>query len=156
MIDAVGDYYRHTNANSGGAFTTSERSDAMAEETHAAVADFLGAGDPEEIKVGYNMTTRTLHVGRSIGATLGPGDEIVVTTLDHEANVSTWEAMAADRGVTVRKVDVHLDDLTLDLEDLESKLNERTKLVAIGYASNAVGTVNPVPRSSPGRTKSGR
>ena len=144
VVDAVGDYYRHTNANSGGAFTTSERSDAMAEETHAAVADFLGAGDPAEIKVGYNMTTLTLHLGRSIGATLAPGDEVVVTTLDHEANVSTWEAMAADRGVTVRKVDVRLDDLTLDLEDLESKLNERTKLVAIGYASNAVGTVNPV------------
>lgn len=144
VIDAVGDYYRYTNANSGGAFTTSQRSDAMAEETHAAVADLLGAADPDEIKIGYNMTTLTLHVGRSIGATLGPGDEIVVTTLDHEANVSTWEAMAADRGVTVRTVDVRLDDLTLDLEDLESKLSERTKLVAVGYASNAVGTINPV------------
>jgi len=108
------------------------------------VADFLGAASPDEIKFGYNMSTLTLHIGRSIGATLAPGDEIVVTTLDHEANVSTWEAMAADRGVTVRKVDVNLDDMTLDLVDLESKLNERTKLVAVGYASNAVGTVNPV------------
>jgi cysteine desulfurase family protein (TIGR01976 family) len=144
VIDAVSAYYTDSNANSGGAFTTSELSDAMADEAHAAVADFLGAGSPDEIKFGYNMSTLTLHLGRSIGSTLGPGDEIVVTTLDHEANVSTWEAMAADRGVTVRKVDIRDDDVTLDLEDLESKLNERTKLVAVGYASNAVGTVNPV------------
>lgn len=144
VIDAVTGYYCDANANSGGAFTTSRLSDAIADEAHAAVADFLGASSPEEIKFGYNMTTLTLHIGRSIGATLGPGDEIVVTTLDHEANVSTWEAMAADRGVTVRKVDIRLDDVTLDLEDLESKLNARTKLVAIGYASNAVGTINPV------------
>jgi cysteine desulfurase family protein (TIGR01976 family) len=144
VIDAVSDYYANRNANSGGAFITSELSDAMADEAHAAVADFLGAASPDEIKFGYNMSTLTLHLGRSIGATLKPGDEIVVTTLDHEANVSTWEAMAADRGVTVRKVDINLDDVTLDLEDLESKLNANTKLVAVGYASNAVGTVNPV------------
>ena len=144
VIDAVTDYLAHTNANSGGAFTTSELTDAMADEAHAAVADFLGAASPDEIKFGYNMSTLTLHIGRSIGATLGPGDEVVVTTLDHEANVSTWEAMAADRGVTVQKVDIRPDDVTLDLEDLESKLSPRTKLVAVGYASNAVGTINPV------------
>jgi cysteine desulfurase family protein (TIGR01976 family) len=90
------------------------------------------------------MSTLTLHIGRSIGATLGPGDEIVVTTLDHEANVSTWRAMAQDRGVTVHTVDIRADDVTLDLEDLESKLTPRTKLIAVGYASNAVGTINPV------------
>jgi len=144
VADAVAGYLTNTNANSGGAFTTSELSDAIADEAHAAVADFLGAASPDEIKFGYNMSTLTLHIGRSIGATLGPGDEIVVTTLDHEANVSTWEAMARDRGVTVHKVDVRLDDLTLDLEDLESKLSNRTRLVAVGYASNAVGTINPV------------
>ena len=144
VIDAVSDYYTNTNANADGAFPTSEASDAMVDEAHAAVADFLGAGSPEEIKFGYNMSTLTLHLGRSIGATLQPGDEIVVTTLDHEANVSTWEAMAADRGVIIRKVDIREDDLTLDLEDLESKLNAKTKLVAVGYASNAVGTINPV------------
>ena len=144
VIDAVTRYYVDTNANSGGAFVTSELNDAMSEEAHAAVADFLGAASPDEIKFGYNMSTLTLHIGRSIGATLKPGDEIVVTTLDHEANVSTWEAMAADRGVTVRKVDIREDDVTLDLEDLESKLNGRTKLVAVGLASNAVGTINPV------------
>jgi cysteine desulfurase family protein (TIGR01976 family) len=144
VIDAVTDYYTNRNANAGGAFITSELNDAMTDEAHAAVADFLGAASPEEIKFGYNMSTLTLHIGRSIGATLKPGDEIVVTTLDHEANVSTWEAMAADRGVTVRKVDIREDDVTLDLEDLESKLNSHTKLVAVGLASNAVGTINPV------------
>ena len=144
VIDAVAGYYREMNANSGGAFTTSELTDAMADEAHAAVADFLGAASPDEIKFGYNMSTLTLHIGRSIGATLKPGDEIVVTTLDHEANVSTWRAMAADRGVTVKTADIDLTDVTLDLEDLESKLGPRTKLVAVGYASNAVGTINPV------------
>ncbi|HET9083998.1 MAG TPA: cysteine desulfurase-like protein [Candidatus Limnocylindrales bacterium] len=144
VIDAVAGYLSDTNANHGGAFATSEASDAMAEEAHVAIADFLGAASPDEIKFGYNMSTLTLHIGRSIGATLDPGDEIVVTTLDHEANVSTWEAMAADRGVTVRKVDIRMDDVTLDLEDLESKLSGKTKLVAVGYASNAVGTINPV------------
>jgi cysteine desulfurase family protein (TIGR01976 family) len=144
VIDAVVGYYRDTNANSGGAFATSEASDEMTAEAHGAVADFLGAGSPDEIKFGYNMSTLTLHIGRSIGATLQPGDEIVVTTLDHEANVSTWRAMAADRGVTVQTVDIDPSDVTLDLEDLESKLGPRTKLVAVGYASNAVGTINPV------------
>ncbi len=144
VLDAVTDYYTNTNANSGGAFATSELSDAIAEEAHAAVADFLGAASPDEIKFGYNMSTLTLHIGRSIGATLEPGDQIVVTTLDHEANVSTWEAMAAERGVSIRKVEIRADDVTLDLEDLESKLSNRTKLVAVGYASNAVGTINPV------------
>jgi cysteine desulfurase family protein (TIGR01976 family) len=144
VIDAVAGYYRDLNANSGGAFATSEANDAMAAEAHAAVADLLGAGSPDEIKFGANMTTLTLHLGRSIGATLQPGDEIVVTTLDHEANASTWRAMAADCGVTVRTVDIDPNDVTLDVEDLESKLGPRTRLVAVGYASNAVGSINPV------------
>jgi len=144
VIDAVVGYYRDSNANAGGAFSTSLASDAIVDEAHAAVADFLGAESPDETKFGQNMSSLTLHLGRSIGATLGPGDEIVVTTLDHEANVSTWWAMAEDRGVTVHTVDIDPTDVTLDLEDLESKLSSRTKLVAIGYASNAVGTINPV------------
>jgi cysteine desulfurase family protein (TIGR01976 family) len=144
VIDAVAAYYRDTNANAGGAFTTSRLSDAIVDEAHAAVADFLGARSPHEIKFGQNMSSLTLHLGRSIGATLGPGDEIVVTTLDHEANSSTWRAMATDRGVTVRTVDIRPDDVTLDMEDLEAKLSSRTRLVAVGYASNAVGTINPV------------
>ena len=143
VIDAVSDYLTNTNANSGGAFTTSGLSDAMADEAHAAVADFLGAARPAEIKFGYNMSTLTLHIGRCIGATLSPGDEIVVTTLDHEANVSTWEAMAADRGVTVRKVDIRDDDVTLDLDSFHAALSDRTRLVAFTLASNAVGTIPP-------------
>ena len=144
VIDAVVGYFRDSNANTDGGFTTSALSDAIIRETHAAIADFLGAAAPDEIKLGQNMSSLTLHVGRCIGATLGPGDEIIVTTLDHEANVSTWKAMAADRGVTVHQVDIRPDDVTLDLEDLEARLSPRTKLVAVGYASNAVGTVNPV------------
>ena len=118
------------------------------------MADLLGAASPEEIKFGYNMSTLTLHIGRSIGATLGPGDEIVVTTLDHEANVSTWGAMAADRGVTVRKVDIREDDVTLDLEDLESKLNGKTRLVAVGSPATRSGRSIRSARSSSGPTRS--
>ena len=90
------------------------------------------------------MTSLTLHVSRSIGASLEPGDEVVVTTLDHEANVGPWRSMARDRGLTVHAVDIHDEDGTLDLEDLGAKLSSRTKLVAVGYASNAIGTINPV------------
>ena len=144
VIDAVADYYSTSNANADGAFATSERSDAIVADAHAAVADLYHAASPDEIKFGANMTTLTFHLGRSIGATLGPGDELVVTMLDHEANVSPWRAMAADRGVTVHTVDIHPDDCTLDLEGLERVLSSRTKLVAVGLASNAVGTINPV------------
>ena len=143
VIDAISHYLANFNANTGGAFTTSRRTDQMIAAARAAVAEFLNCA-ADEVVFGPNMSTLTFHIGRSIGATLAPGDEIVVTTLDHEANVSTWRAMAADRGVTVHTVDINLDDVTLDLEDLESKLGPRTKLVAVGYASNAVGTVNPV------------
>jgi cysteine desulfurase family protein (TIGR01976 family) len=144
VIDAVGTYYRTSNANDGGAFLTSERSDAIVAEAHAAVADVLGAASAAEIKFGANMTTLTFHVSRSIGATFAPGDEIVVTTLDHEANVSPWRRLADDRGLLVRTVDIHPDDATLDLESLDAALGPRTRLVAVGYASNAVGTINPV------------
>ena len=144
VIDAVAGYYRTMNANSGGSFVTSQASDAMADAAHAAVADFLGAGAPDEVKFGYNMTTLTFHVSRAIAATFAAGDEIVVTTLDHEANVSPWRAVAADRGLVVRTVDIHPEDGTLDLESLDAALGPRTRLVAVGYASNALGTINPV------------
>ncbi len=144
VIEAVTAYYRTSNANSGGAFVTSERSDAIVEATRAAVADLYGAAGPDEIKFGPNMTSLTFHVSRSIGASLAPGDEIIVTTLDHEANIGPWRAIAADRGLTVRTVDIRAEDCTLDLDDLDAKLSARTRLVAFGYASNAVGTVNPV------------
>lgn len=144
VIDAVSGYYRDMNANEGGAFVTSRRSDAMHAEAHAAAADLLGAASPDEIVFGANMTTITFHLSRSIGATLSRGDEIVVTTLDHEANVSPWHAIAADRGLVVRTVDVRDADGTLDLDDLDRTLGPRTRLVAVGYASNALGTINPV------------
>lgn len=144
VVDAVVDYYRTANANSGGAFPTSERSDALVADARAAVADFLGAPTPETIKFGANMTTLTFHVSRSIAASLRPGDEVVVTVLDHEANVSPWRLAAADRGLVVRTVDIHPEDGTLDLEALDDVLGERTRVVAVGYASNAIGTVNPV------------
>src|SRR5476651_2621887 len=138
VIDAVVDYYASSNANDGGAFLTSERSDAVVHAARAALADFVGAASPDEIKFGQNMTSLTFHISRSIGATLQPGDEILVTTLDHEANVGPWRAIAADRGLTVRTVDIRPDDVTLDLADLERQLTPRTRLAAVGYASNAV------------------
>jgi cysteine desulfurase family protein (TIGR01976 family) len=144
VIDAVAGYYRTMNANHGGAFVTSRASDAMAVAAHAAVAEFLGAAAPDEVKFGANMTSLTFHVSRSIAATFAEGDEIVVTTLDHEANVAPWRAIAADRGLVVRTVDIHPEDGTLDLESLDAALGRRTRLVAFGYASNALGTINPV------------
>ncbi len=144
VIAAVGDYYRTANANHGGAFATSEASDALVHDARVAAADLLGAGDPAEIKFGANMTTLTFHVSRSIGAALAPGDEVVVTALDHQANIDPWLAMAADRELTVRVVDIRPDDVTLSLESLDAVLTPRTRLVAFGWASNAVGTINPV------------
>ena len=144
VIEAVAGYYRDMNANDGGAFTTSHLSSAMAHEAHVAVADLYNAASPEEIKLGANMTTLTFHVGRSIGAMLVPGDEVVVTTLDHDANVSPWRLMAADRGLIVRTVDIRTQDGTLDLGSFDAALSSRTRLVAVAYASNALGTINPV------------
>jgi len=144
VIDAVSSYYRTSNANHGGPFLTSRRSDVTAHEAHRAMADLLGAADPVEIKFGANMTSLTFHVSRSIGATMAPGDEIVVTTLDHEGNVGPWKAIAADRGLVFRTLDIHEADCTLALDQLDGLLNERTRLVAVGWASNAVGTINPV------------
>lgn len=143
VIDAVTRYYTEMNSNCDGAFLSSQRSDAMLAEAHAALADFLNARSPEEIKFSQNMTTHTFNLSRAIGQTLGPGDELVVTVLDHEANVSPWLALE-ERGVKVQRVDIHPEDCTLDMADLEAKLNEHTKAVAVGYASNAVGTVNDV------------
>jgi cysteine desulfurase family protein (TIGR01976 family) len=108
------------------------------------MADMLGAASADEIKFGNNMTSLTFHVSRSIGATMEPGDEIVVTILDHEGNVGPWKAIAADRGLVIRTVDIRDEDVTLDLASLDAVLGPRTKLVAVGYASNAVGTINPV------------
>jgi cysteine desulfurase family protein (TIGR01976 family) len=143
VIEAVADYYRRSNANHGGAFETSRRSDAIVEEAHAAVADLLGV-DSDEVAFGPNMTTLTFHLSRSIAASFKPGDEIVVSGLDHQANVDPWIAAARDHELIVRTWEPRLDDCTLRLDDLEPLLGHRTRLVAVGWASNAVGTINPI------------
>ncbi len=143
VIDAVSRYYRESNANHGGAFETSRRSDEIVEAAHQAIADLLGV-DSDEIAFGPNMTTLTFHVSRSIGAALRPGDEIIVTGLDHQANVDPWLAMARDRELVVRTWEPHLDECTLRLTDLQALISPRTRLIALGWASNAVGTINPV------------
>jgi cysteine desulfurase family protein (TIGR01976 family) len=144
VIDAVARYYRESNANADGAFLTSRRSDAIIAEAHTAMVDMLGAADAGEIKFGPNMTTLTFHISRSITAGMTPGDEIIVTGLDHHGNVDPWLGAARDRGLTVRTWEPRLEDCTLDLADLDELLGRRTKLIAIGWASNAVGTINPV------------
>jgi len=142
VIDAISGYLGRDNANTGGAYATSRNTDAMLAEARAAMADFLNCG-ADEIVFGPNMTTLTYMMSRAIGRELGPGDEILVTRLDHDANVTPWLALE-EKGVTIRWAEIHEEDCTLDLDDLASKIHQKTKLVAVGYASNAVGTINPV------------
>jgi len=143
VIEAISSYLSHNNANTGGAYATSRNTDTMIARARGAMADFLNCG-ADEVAFGPNMTTLTFAISRAIGRELKPGDEILVTRLDHDANVSPWVAMAEDRGLTVRWAEIHDENCTLDISDLASKINENTKLVAVGYASNAVGTINPV------------
>jgi cysteine desulfurase family protein (TIGR01976 family) len=148
VIDAISEYLRRDNANSGGAYPTSRRTDATIAAARDAMADFFHCA-ADEVVFGLNMTSLTYAFSRSFAREIGGrefthGDEILVTRLDHDANVSPWLQMAEDRGVTVRWAEIHDEDCTLDMRDLASKINERTKLVAVGYASNAVGTINPV------------
>src|SRR5512143_4002058 len=140
-IDRMTRYLGSTNANHGGAFKTSRDSDAIVHETRSALADFLNACRPEEISFGQNMTSLTLHISRSLARGLNPGDEIVVTRLDHDANISPWLLIAQDRGCTVRWVDIHPEDGTLDMDSLAAALEKQPRIVAVGYASNALGTV---------------
>jgi len=142
VIDAISDYLKNSNANTCGAYATSRRTDAVIAGARAAMAD-LFACDPDEVVFGPNMTTLTFALSRSLGRELGPGDEILLTHLDHDANVSPWRALE-ERGVTIRFVDVNQEDCTLNMADLAQKLNSRTRVVAVGYASNAVGTINDV------------
>jgi cysteine desulfurase family protein (TIGR01976 family) len=142
VILAISDYLQHSNANTCGAYATSRRTDAVIAGARAAMADFLGC-EGDEIVFGPNMTTLTFALSRSIGRELGPGDEIVVTHLDHDANVSTWRSLE-ERGVTVRFADIQENDCTLDMQHLARQITAKTKLVAVGYASNAVGTINDV------------
>ncbi len=145
-LDRMQEYLVEMNANHGGAFGTSRASDARVGQARAAMADFVHASRPEEIVFGANMTTLTFHISRSLGRTFKPGDTIVVTHLDHDGNISPWLQMAQDRGLRVRWVDFHPEDGTLDLEDMQAALAEGPKLVAIGYASNGLGTINPVKK----------
>jgi len=142
VMHAIQSYLMSANANTSGAFLTSRRTDEMIAVTRAAMADFFHC-EHDEVVFGQNMTTITFSIARSIGRELSAGDEIVLTTLDHDANFSPWKALE-EKGVIIRQVDIREEDCTLDLDDLKNKLSSKTKLVAVGYASNAVGTINPV------------
>jgi len=142
VAEAVSRYMLECNANHGGVFATSRASDALLHEAHAAVADLLGADDPDTVIFGPNMTTLTFALSRSLSRTWKRGDEIIVTRLDHDANVTPWVLAARDAGAVVHHVGIK-PDCTLNLTELQGRLSERTRLVALGCASNAVGTVNP-------------
>src|ERR1700704_2604852 len=142
VMDAIQKYLLHDNANTCGAFATSRRTDAMIAGARHALADFFNCS-ADEVSFGQNMTTITFALSRAIGRELKAGDEVVVTTLDHDANVAPWRALE-EKGVVIRQVDIRQEDCTLDLEDLQRKITAKTKVVAVGYASNIVGTINPV------------
>ncbi len=141
-IDAISNYYKRSNANSHGAFLTAQETDVILETTRSTVADFLGAEGGHTISFGQNMTTLNFSLSRAIGRSLQVGDEIVITQLDHESNRGPWLALRA-QGIKVREV-LLKEDGTLDYEDFGNKINERTRLVAMGWASNIFGTINEV------------
>ena len=145
-LDRITKYLIENNANHEGAFATSIASDAVLDEAHRAMADFYNASSPEEIVFGNNMTTLTLHLSRSISREWQEGDEIVLTRLDHDANVTPWVLAAQDKGVKINWVDFDVEDGTLKLDDMQKALERKPKLVAVGYASNSLGTLNPVQK----------
>jgi cysteine desulfurase family protein (TIGR01976 family) len=145
-LDRINRYLIESNANHEGAFPTSIASDAVLDEAHRAMADFYNAASQEEIVFGNNMTTLTLHISRSISREWKEGDEIVVTRLDHDANVTPWVLAAQDRGVKVNWVNFDVEDGTLKLDDLQRALERKPRLLAVGYASNSLGTINPVAK----------
>jgi cysteine desulfurase family protein (TIGR01976 family) len=144
VIDAIAGYLRESNANLGGAFAASRRSDELVARAHETAARFLGCR-PEETIFGQNMTTLNFALTRALGRTLASGDEILVTRLDHDGNVAPWLELAEDVGLHVGFVEIH-EDTTLDLDDLEARLTERTRVVAFPLASNALGTMPDVAR----------
>ena len=146
VIDAVAEYFTVMNANSGGVFDTSRRSDEMVSDVRQQMADFLGAENPDEVAFGPNMTTLIFGLSRALAQTFHAGDEIILTRMDHDANVSPWLLIARDHNLTVRWVDINPADCTLDLDSLQAAVSSRTRLIATVHASNAVGTVNPVHR----------
>ncbi|NDJ34839.1 MAG: cysteine desulfurase-like protein [Chloroflexi bacterium] len=146
VIDAMVAYLATSNSNKGGAFTTSRRTDATVKGARHAMMDMLNASRPEEIVIGPNMTTLTFHIARSIGQTLNPGDELVVTRMDHDANVAPWLLLARDHNLPVRMVDFNPETGRLNYTQLEAMVNRNTKVIACVYASNALGTINDMPR----------
>ncbi|HXI22164.1 MAG TPA: cysteine desulfurase-like protein [Gemmatimonadales bacterium] len=147
VVDAMADYLLHHNANTHWAYPTSRETDAALADARAALADYLGAR-PEEISFGANMTTLTFHLARALGRGWGPGDEVIITELDHHANVAPWQAVARERGITLRVVPFDPATGELDWPALEAAFTPRTRLLAIGAASNALGTVTDVPRAA--------
>ena len=145
VIEAISGYLRHSNANQGGAFVTSIESDRVIDAAHSAAADLVGAR-PAEIAFGPNMTTLNFLLTHAYGRTLRQGDEIVVTQLDHEGNVSPWRLLAEDRGLTVHTVGIHAEDGSIRMDELEGLLSTRTRVVAFPLASNALGTVPAAAR----------
>ncbi|MET0623758.1 MAG: cysteine desulfurase-like protein [Pyrinomonadaceae bacterium] len=146
VVEAMSDYLYHHNANTHWAYPTSAETDVLLERSRGALADFLGAAH-DEIVFGANATTLAFHVSRTLGRTFDAGDEVVVTELDHHANVAPWQALERERGVKVHVVRMKTETGALDWEDFESKVNSRTKLVAVGAASNALGTLTDLARA---------
>ncbi len=144
---AMTDYLFHHNANTHWAYPTSIETDDIIEQSRQALADFLNAS-PHEIAFGQNMSSLTFHLSRALGRQWGAGDEIIVTELDHHANIDPWRALERDRGITIRVVPMDIESGTIDLQDLANLLSQRTKLVAIGAASNALGTISDVKRAA--------
>jgi len=143
-LDRINQYLLECNANHDGMFETSRQSDAVLHAARTATADFLNAARPEEIIFGNNMTTLTLHISRSLARNLNAGDEIVVTRLDHDANISPWLLVAEDKGCHVVWIDFDAEDGALKIDEFAKALERKPKIVALGYASNALGTINPV------------
>lgn len=146
VIDAMMDYLIRDNSNQGGTFVNSMATDRVINESRRAMADFLNARRPEEIVFGQNMTTLTYSLSRALARTWNPGDEIILSRIDHNANIDPWLQAAADRGINVRWLDVDPQDVTLQVEQLADLLSPRTRLVACTYASNAVGSITDVAR----------
>jgi cysteine desulfurase family protein (TIGR01976 family) len=144
VIDRMSECLLQANANLGGYFATSRRADAMVDDAHAAMADLLNAPSPDEIVFGQNMTTLTLHVSRSIGRQFREGDEIILSRMDHDANVTPWVLLARDLGFKVRWLPFNLDSFEFDLSALDDLLNDRTRLVCVGGASNMTGTIHDI------------
>ena len=144
-IDAMTGYLRESNANLGGPFATSVAADRMLGDARGDLAALLGAS-PGEIAFGANMTTLTMHAARALCRDLGPGDEVLLTGLDHDANIAPWLLAAADRGVTVQQAGIDLETCLIDVDDFAGKLSDRTRVAAFGWASNGAGTVNDVAR----------